>query len=284
MCWCRCNLMNPYRLLLLLHAISLTAFGQIEGLKLKHIGTDAGLSQTNVTCILQDSRGFMWFGTRDGLNKYDGYNFTIYKNVENDKHSVSNNFITTLLEDRNGDLWVGTWGGGVDRYDRNKKQFTLVDSAFANSFVNHLLQDSQGNIWICTDGEGLYKIDPATGKHKCFYADTRNPSGLGDLDIYTIFEDSRHDYWVGTANGGLYQFDGKTDKFTHFAHSNTDTSSLASNSVKSIYEDAGHRLWIGTLGGGLDFLMDRKGAFRHFFSGKRVGKLRENMIQALAAD
>ena len=157
--------MTPYRLLfLLLQAISLNALGQIDGLKLKHIGTDAGLSQTNVTCILQDKRGFMWFGTRDGLNRYDGYNFTVYRNKEDDKHSLSNNFVTALLEDRNGDIWVGTWGGGVERFDRRTKTFTLIDSAFANSFVNHLLQDSEGNIWICTDGEGLYKIDPATGK------------------------------------------------------------------------------------------------------------------------
>ncbi|HEY4111953.1 hybrid sensor histidine kinase/response regulator [Puia sp.] len=276
--------MTPYRLLLLLQAISITAFGQIEGLKLKHIGTEAGLSQTNVTCILQDKRGFMWFGTRDGLNKYDGYNFTVYKNLEVDKHSVSNNFITSLLEDRNGDIWVGTWGGGVNRYDRNKRQFTLIDTTFTNTFVNYLLQDSEGNIWICTDGEGLYKVDPVTGKHICYYADSRNPAGLADLDIYTILEDSHHEYWVGTANGGLYQFDGKTDKFTRYVHSDRDTSSLGSNAVKSIYEDPSHRLWIGTLGGGLDLMTDRKGSFRHFFSGKPTGKLKENMVQALASD
>ena len=276
--------MTPYRLLLLLQAISFCAFGQIEGLKLKHIGTDAGLSQTNVTCILQDKRGFLWFGTRDGLNKYDGYNFTAYKNQDNDKHSISNNFVTALLEDRNGDIWVGTWGGGVDRYDRKKKTFTLVDSAFANSFVNHLLQDSQGNIWICTDGEGLYKIDPLTGKHKCFYADARNPAGLADIDIYTIFEDSRHEYWVGTANGGLYRFDGNKDRFTRYSHNFADTTSLCSNAVKAIYEDPSHRLWIGTLGGGLDLMTDRKGVFKHFFSGKPTGKLNENMIKTLARD
>jgi len=280
--------MTPYRLLLLLQAIPLFVFGQIEGLKLKHIGTEQGLSQTNVTCILQDSRGFMWFGTRDGLNIYDGYNFTVYKNVEGDKHTVSNNFVTALLEDRNGDIWAGTWGGGVVRYDRQRKRFSVVDSAFSNSFVNYLLQDSQGSIWICTDGEGLYKIDPATGKHTCYYADARNPAGLADIDIYTIFEDSRHTYWVGTANGGLYQFDGKADKFTRYTHSDIDTSSLTNNAVKSIYEDHNHRLWIGTLGGGLDqFIPEQPGkqaSFRHFFNGKPTGRLRENMVQALASD
>jgi signal transduction histidine kinase/CheY-like chemotaxis protein/ligand-binding sensor domain-containing protein len=267
-----------------LQAISITAFGQIEGLKLKHIGTEAGLSQTNVTCVLQDSRGFMWLGTRDGLNKYDGYNFTVYKNSENDKNTLTNNFVSSLIEDRNGDIWVGTWGGGVNRYDRNKKQFSIPDTIFKNSFVNQLVQDSQGNIWICTDGEGLYKVDPKTGKRICFYADGRSPSGLTDNDIYTLFEDSRHQYWVGTANGGLFRFDGSTNSFTHFAHNNADTSSLCSNSVKSIYEDAAHRMWIATLGGGLDILVEGRSGFKHFFSGKPTGRLRENMIQALAGD
>src|ERR1700733_10382127 len=84
----------------------LYAFSQNSRLKFSHIGTDAGLSQSNVTCILQDSRGFMWFGTRDGLNKYDGYQFTVYKNIEGDQKSISNSFITSMIEDKKGNLWI----------------------------------------------------------------------------------------------------------------------------------------------------------------------------------
>src|SRR6186713_3152575 len=90
-----------YFLLICLQSFFLIAFSQKQQLKFEHLGTNAGLSQSNVICILQDSRGFMWFGTRDGLNKYDGYNFTVYKNTA-DTNSISNNFITHILVDSNG--------------------------------------------------------------------------------------------------------------------------------------------------------------------------------------
>src|SRR5277367_3230462 len=91
----------------------LCAFSQTGNLKFEHIGTDAGLSQSNVTCILRDSRGFMWFGTREGLNKYDGYGFVVYKNAAADSLSLSGNHVTGIVEDRRGDIWVATAGGGL---------------------------------------------------------------------------------------------------------------------------------------------------------------------------
>ena len=93
-------------------------------LKFSHLDRDAGLSQSNVICILQDRRGFMWFGTRDGLNKYDGYQFTVYKNNTEDTNSLSNNFITGIIEDSKAALWITTWGGGLNRFDREKNRFT----------------------------------------------------------------------------------------------------------------------------------------------------------------
>src|SRR6266702_6438019 len=110
-------------LFILLNAISVCAFCQTANLKFTHLSIEGGLSQSNVTCILQDSHGFMWFGTRDGLNKYDGYKFTVFKNTEGDSKSISNNFITSLIEDKKGDLWIGTWGGGLNKLDRQKDQF-----------------------------------------------------------------------------------------------------------------------------------------------------------------
>src|ERR1700761_6732775 len=137
--------MTPYRLLLLLQAITFTAFGQIEGLKLKHIGTEAGLSQTNVTSILQDSRGFMWFGTRDGLNKYDGYNFTVYRNDPAKPLSLCNDHILALTEDGNKTMWVGTNGGGLDTFNRQKNNFKHFRyhkgdaNGVSNDYINFLL-------------------------------------------------------------------------------------------------------------------------------------------------
>src|SRR6266498_4998880 len=106
-----------------LQVASLTAICQKQNIRFEHLGTDQGLSQSNVVCILQDSQGFMWLGTRDGLNKYDGYKFTVYKNKADDKNSISNNYIQAIKESKNGDLWIATRGGGLNRYDRQKDQF-----------------------------------------------------------------------------------------------------------------------------------------------------------------
>src|SRR5688572_11997174 len=93
------------------------SFAQHKNLKFEHLGTHEGLSHSNTICMLQDRRGFMWFGTRDGLNKYDGYSFTVYRNKTNDKTSLSCNIINDIAEDSNGGLWIATWGGGLSYYN-----------------------------------------------------------------------------------------------------------------------------------------------------------------------
>src|SRR4029077_5484911 len=103
--------MKWLRLLLFvfMQSAGLYAICQKKNIGFEHLGTDQGLSQSNVLSILQDSRGFMWFGTRDGLNRYDGYTFTVYKNNEKDKHSISNNYVYHVVESSTGDLWIATW-------------------------------------------------------------------------------------------------------------------------------------------------------------------------------
>src|SRR5689334_7852902 len=100
------------------------AMGQRKSnIRFEHLGIDKGLSQSNVICILQDSRGFMWFGTRDGLNKYDGYKFTVYKNNADDKTTISNDYIQDMIEGKDGSLWIATRGGGLNKFDREKNRF-----------------------------------------------------------------------------------------------------------------------------------------------------------------
>src|ERR1700750_3484750 len=103
--------------ILLLLLTATFAFSQTEHLSFEHLGTTQGLSNSNVICTLQDSRGFMWFGTREGLNKYDGYTFTVFRNNKRDDKSLANNLVNDIVEDARGYLWIGTWGGGLDRYD-----------------------------------------------------------------------------------------------------------------------------------------------------------------------
>src|ERR1700755_250986 len=92
--------------LIILLLAPLFAAGQISDVRFRHISSEQGLSNSTINCIYQDSRGFMWFGTRDGLNRYDGVKMTVYKNRPNDKTSLGNNFINSIAEDKDGNLWI----------------------------------------------------------------------------------------------------------------------------------------------------------------------------------
>src|ERR1041385_276236 len=130
--------MKALRLFLSLLCIPLCSavYSQKQHLQFEHIGTGMGLSQSNVMCIFQDSRGFMWFGTRDGLNKYDGYKFIVYKYDDKDSNSISHNTIQDIAEDRDGNLWIATWGGGLNMFDRNKEKFKRYNVNTTTSWTN----------------------------------------------------------------------------------------------------------------------------------------------------
>ena len=260
-------------------------------LKFSHLDRDAGLSQSNVICILQDSRGFMWFGTRDGLNKYDGYQFTVYKNNTEDTNSLSNNFITGIIEDSKGALWITTWGGGLNRFDREKNRFTHYRhnkkdvNSISDDFVKSVSGDSQGNLWIGTQTGGVNMFDHNTGQFITYVHNNKDSQSLSDNEVNTVFEDSRKQIWVATGNGGLNLFDPKLKTFTAFQHDERNSGSLASNKVLNIFEDHLHHLWIGTRGGGLDQFDNKKNVFRHFKNDPRnKNTLAQNVVFSVVED
>jgi ligand-binding sensor domain-containing protein len=139
-----------------------------QTLRFEHIGIEDGLSQSTVTSILQDRKGFLWFGTEDGLNRYDGYSFTVFKPDASDPTSLSDRWIQTLYEDRHGNIWVGTRLGGLNRFNPNNGQFTRYqhdpddpDSLSSNK-VNAIFEDAAGIIWVGTEA-GLDWLEPSTG-------------------------------------------------------------------------------------------------------------------------
>ena len=247
----------------------LVLVAQKQQLRFEHLGAPQGLSQSNATCILQDSRGFMWVGTQDGLNKYDGYAFTVYKNNAGDPNSLSNNSIKNILEDSRGNIWIATWGGGVDRFDREKNRFVHYKhdpknvNSLSDDFTDCLLEDKAGNLWIGTYLGGLNRMDPRTGRFTVYLHNPGDSNSLSDNYVFSVFEDSRHRIWAGTSGGGLNLLDRMTGRITRFQHNERVKESLAHNIVTSFYEDHDHRLWIGTRGGGLDQL-DEAGGFGHF--------------------
>jgi len=275
---------RPNVIFLLLPFLWFSGLSQPASPRFEHIGTESGLSQSNIICMLHDSRGFMWFGTRDGLNKYDGYSFTIYKNIPTDPRSISNNFITAIAEDTNGDLWIATWGGGVNRYDRAKDRFVRYKVNPSTNFINTLLVDSKGLIWVGANGGGEVVLDPRSGKTTIYKNQPDNPASISDNEIKNAIEDSRHRIWLGTVHGGLNLYDPRTHSFRRFLHDPADSRTLSGNYAQRIYEDKQRNIWVGTEGG-LDLFDPATGQFHHFHNDpKQKNSLSTNTVLSLSDD
>jgi ligand-binding sensor domain-containing protein/signal transduction histidine kinase len=273
-----------------LQAGALAAYSQKQLMKFDHLGTNQGLSQSNVTCILKDSRGFMWFGTRDGLNKYDGYGFKVYRNIASDQTSISSNYITSIIEDRNGDLWIATYEG-LNRFVRQTGRFVRYhydkgrSGVLSTNVINSLLQDNDGNVWIGTDGRGMDILNPATGQFVNYAHQSKDLNSLSDNDVTDIFQDSRNRIWVSTFKGGLNLFDRKSRSFTHFRHNEKDSNSLSCDIICKVFEDSRHRLWVGTRGGGLELLDPDQKTFHHYKNDPHNGNsLTFNIVMSICQD
>ncbi|MDB5119278.1 MAG: response regulator [Sphingobacteriales bacterium] len=237
--------------------------------KFQHLTKKDGLSQVNVLCFVQDKYDFMWIGTRDGLNRYDGNKFKIYKNELSNPNSISSNYILSLFQDSEGTLWAGTKGGGLNRYDREKDQFVAYKhdpkqkSSISDNSINSIQEDSYGNLWIGTLN-GLNAYNKKSGQFKSYYNKPSTSSSIADNTITSILEDSHKNLWVGSLHGGLNLYNRKQDSFSHFLHNDQDPLSVSSNYVYGLFEDSKKRLWILNRGGGLDLFDRESHKFRHF--------------------
>jgi signal transduction histidine kinase/CheY-like chemotaxis protein/ligand-binding sensor domain-containing protein len=246
-------------LLLVLSLLSVSSGAQKPVLKFKNISTAEGLSINNASCILQDHKGFIWIGTRDGLNKYDGYKFTVFRNDPTDSTSISANYVWCLKEDKDGNIWIGTVEGGLSKYIWQTDKFVRYShdpknsSSLSANTVQSILQDGQDNLWVATAG-GLDLFDKKRNSFSHFRHDPKDPSSLSDDFIHKLFEDSRGNLWVGTQTGGLDLFERKSKTFIHFRNDPKNPETISENTILSIFEDREHNLWVGTDSKGLNLL------------------------------
>ena len=181
-------------------------------LRFDHLNIEEGLSQSSVNAILQDSRGFMWFGTEDGLNRYDGYTFKVYKPDPDSPNGISDRWITSIVEDEEGYLWIGTRQGGLNRFDPRHETFTHYlhsdsdPASLGDDHTNMLFIDSDRNLWVSAMS-GLDLFDKAQNNFKHFLTAPAEQDKNSNIRITAIFQDRSGEYWVGTAGGGLKNFD-----------------------------------------------------------------------------
>ena len=172
-----------------------------QHLRFEHFSLENGLSQSTIFCMVQDNLGFMWYGTEDGLNKFDGYTFTVYKNAPDDPNSLSGNWILSIFEDRSGRLWIGTRGGGLEQYDRERDQFIHYrndpgdPASLSDNEITAIYQDERGVIWVGTANRGLNKLnqDEATFTH--YQYESGNPNSLSSNAVTVILEDQEGILW-----------------------------------------------------------------------------------------
>lgn len=262
-------------------------YSQKENIRFKRISIEDGLSQVSVNCILQDNKGFMWIGTRDGLNRYDGYKFKVYKYNPDDRKTISDNFVKVIYKDKEGMLWIGTNSGGINGFDPQTECFTRYmkgknkNQGLNNNEVSCIYEDRSGIIWIATNGGGLNKFDRET-RHFTYY--TNETSGLSDNHVTCIYEDRYGMFWVGTLGYGLNLFDRTIGRFNHYIHDTNDPKSLSHNKVNCIYEDEYGDLWIGTDNGLNIFDRNKKNFTSYQYDEKNSSSLSNNNVKVIYED
>lgn len=241
--------MKRYLLLLVSFFLLQQMAGQkSETLYFSNLNLKDGLSQISVLKIFQDSKGFIWFATRNGLNRYDGNEFVIYKHDPKDSLSLSDNHIISLAEDQNRNLWIGTASGlnQLNLKTNRMKQFSDAKyGALAQSEVRSLLVDSRNRLWVGTM-KGLYLYIP---EMEMFQRIDLNGL-IKDEFISVIYETKQHQILVGTSTKGLFVCDMNMKVQKHFT-TNTPHCRLPSNSVSALFEDSRGCLWGGSSYNGL---------------------------------
>lgn len=232
-------------------ALPTLSMAQPVNLQFERIGQTEGLSHSYVSAIFQDSYGFMWFGTQDGLNKYDGYSFTIYKNNPANSKTISNNFITDIIEDAAGNLWIATWGGGVNKFNRAKETFHSYKSnnkpgELASNLINSLLLDTLRQVlWIGTQEGGLSEMDLRTEKITNHINRRNDPNSIPSNDITKLLPKNDGQIYLATQGAGLLLFDKNSKKCTRLLDAD-QSNSIGTNNIITLYSDSQKNLWLGT--------------------------------------
>lgn len=239
------------RLIVLYHFLCFVAvaFSQNGDFTLENYTSEQGLSHNFSDCIIQDNVGFIWVGTHNGLNRFDGHKFKTFLNDTSDKESLVSVHIVSLLKDRKGTIWVGTVYG-LDKFDSRREKFVHISdypgcSQLKAIQIKFLLEDYSGKIWIGTYGKGLFLLNPITMEIEAEYRQSNNANGLSSDFINTLYQESSDELWIGTWGGGLNRLhisSGKVDKYENVENFVSEESST----INSITSGPDGNLLLGT--------------------------------------
>lgn len=252
-----------------------------ENINFRSLTIEDGLSQSTVETIFQDSQGYMWIGTNDGLDKYNGYSFKKYTNDIYDKNTISSNYIVDIVEDKEGYIWVSTINGLNKINPKNDEIVNYVSDStkgnLSNDRICEILVTSTGNILVSTSN-GLNLYNRSTDSFTRILA---NKNDLPSQYIHSIEEDYYGNIWLGT-DSGLVKLDKHFNKVKEFSNREIDT--IEDYPVYRLYSDGSDKLWIATLGSGLIRLNPTTYDFKIYTNNDSIDSLPNNTVRDIIRD
>jgi putative nucleotidyltransferase with HDIG domain len=223
-------------------AIGNHAFALQTHVKFENITSIDGLSHDTVYSIVQDKTGFLWFGTEDGLNRYDGYKINVYRGGHNE-NSIGNANCAFLYVDGSNSIWVASWGSGIQVLDQKNglvksyMHYPADDSSLSDNNVQNIFEDSRGTLWFGTYTGGLNRFDSKSETFITYTHSENEKNSISDNRVWWIIEDLDGSLLIAT-NKGLDKFNPETGVFTNF--------SQIENRVRTVFRDKNNKLWLGT--------------------------------------
>ena len=269
---------------------SSTILGQDNQIRFDHISIEQGLSQSSVLSIAQDQLGFMWFATLDGLNRFDGYTFTVYLHDPLDSNSISDIGIQNLYVDNTGNLWIITLSAKLERYDSEHDLFLHYHINKTNTIdkpsekISSIVEDHTGQLWLCTSKGNIYRYNQMKDKFIYQQFSKSKDTLFSNLHAQCLHADKDGILWMGTWEG-LVRFDQSSGNLKMFQHIPGDEQSLGGNMVFGITEDADDNLWIATADGGVSVFNKTDGKFKVYRNIKTNPKsLSSDRIMSIYSD
>ncbi len=258
-------------------------------IRFDQLTVENGLSQNSIWAITQDVFGFIWFGSDEGLNQYDGYAVKVYRHDPDDTNSLSHNAVTALYSDHRGNLWIGTLKG-LDRYNPVEGRFDHFPfvpksdpQGLWGSTIQAITEGPEGDLWIATEYGGLNRLDPGTGKVDHWLPQENNPNSISSENVYDLLF-NKDTLWLATSRGlNRYELNGGV--FTHFLHARSNPTSLSSSRCTSLWLDSDGFLWVGTNDGGLNRMRTSTGRFDRFMPDpEQANTIASNQVNDLIED
>lgn len=244
-----------------------------QQIRFRNYSVAEGLPSSTVRAVTQDDQGYLWFGTKNGISRFDGYQFRNFQYKKNDSTSLGNNFIHCISRVDSTHLWIGT-EHGIYVLDLEKEQFSHFGPPKERT-VFDIMQDKDGIVWFTSRLNGLYRYDPVRGSLQNFKAGN---SGLSTDEVTRMAQDDDGNIWIGTFGKGIDIYHPSTGSFTNLRSA---TSGLSNDFINTIYKGRDGVMWVGTMNGGLCKWLPAQRSFKVYRNDGSPYAIKDNIVRAL---